>query len=98
MLADYDSVTIKGDIVKFRDELAKKALREAKYNVLDYNGDAWLMDAGVHHTTYCDLNSMKLRKPTSRNFINMTKLGDILDTIGSAAVIRLTYPYITNTS
>jgi len=90
-LSNYDGVTIENNNVRFRGELVEKAIKAAKYDVPSY-ADDWLIDAGAHQTMYFDLNTMELRPPTTQDLIDMTKLGEVLDTAGSAPVVPLDVP------
>ena len=92
LLSNYDGVKIEGNFVKFKSDLVQKALKEAKYDVPDYAKDNWIIDAGAHQTSYYDLDTFKLRPPTLKDLIDSTKIGDALDTVGSAAVIPLDVP------
>lgn len=92
LLSNYDGVRIDRDRVTFRSDLVLKALKESKYDLPDYPEDMWIIDAGAHQTTYCDLKTGKLRPPTTQDLIDMTKLGDALDTVGSAPVVPLDVP------
>jgi len=92
LLSGHDGVGIEGDTVRFRSNLVLKALKEARYDVPDYGQNAWVIDAGAHQTTYYDLESMMLRQPTTQDLIDLTKLGDRLDMVGSAPVVPLDAP------
>jgi trimethylamine--corrinoid protein Co-methyltransferase len=92
LLSNYDGVTIEGETVKFKSDLVLKALEEAKYDVPDYDRDVWVIDAGAHQTNYYDLDTKKVRQPTKQDLIDLTKLGDALDTVGSAPVVPLDVP------
>ncbi len=92
LLSNYDGVTIEEETVKFKSDLVLKALEEAKYDVPDYGRDVWIIDAGAHQTNYYDLDTKKVRQPTKQDLIDLTKLGDALDTVGSAPVVPLDVP------
>ena len=92
LLSNYDGVRIDEDRVTFRSDLVSKALKESKYDLPDYPEERWIIDAGAHQTTYCDLNTGEFRPPTTQDLIDMTKLGDALDTVGSAPVVPLDVP------
>ncbi len=92
LLSNYDGVKIEKDTVKFRSDLVLKALREAKYDVPDYAADRWVVDAGAHQTSLYDLDTGKLRPPSAQDLIDLTKLGDALETVGSAPVVPLDVP------
>ncbi len=92
LLSNYDGVKIENDTVKFRSDLVLKALREAKYDLPQHPENRWIIDAGAHQTSFYDLETLKLRPSTTQDLINMTKLGDALDTVGSAPVVPLDVP------
>ncbi len=92
LLADYDGVTIEKNHVKFRSDLVLKALKEAEYDVPEYAQDNWIISAGAHQTAFYDWDSGKLREATSRDLVDLIKLGDALDTVGSAPVVPLDAP------
>ncbi len=92
LLSNYDGVTIEKENVKFTGDLVLKALKEACYDVPDYGSETWVIDAGAHQTNYYDLNTKEVRQPTTRDLIDLTKLGDALDTVGSAPVVPLDVP------
>jgi trimethylamine--corrinoid protein Co-methyltransferase len=92
LLSSYEGVTIDKDTVKFKSDLVIKALKEAKYDVPDYGPDSWVIDAGAHQTSYYDLDTRSLREPTTKDLIDLTKLGDALNTVGSAPVVPLDVP------
>jgi trimethylamine--corrinoid protein Co-methyltransferase len=91
-LAEYDGVKIEDDMVRFRSDLVLKALKEAVYDVPDYAADNWIISAGAHQTAFYDWESGKLRESTSEDLIDLIKLGDALDTVGSAPVIPMDVP------
>ena len=90
ILSDYNGVVVDNDMVKFKSDLVLKALDNAVYDVPEY--DNWVVDAGAHQTSYYDLTTKKFRKPTTQDLIDTTKLGDALNTVGSAAVVPLDVP------
>jgi trimethylamine--corrinoid protein Co-methyltransferase len=90
LLSNHDGVTIEKDNVRFRSDLALKALKEARYDVPPYSD--WLIDAGAHQTMYYDLDTRKVRPSTAQDLIAMTKLGEVLHTTGSAPVVPLDVP------
>jgi trimethylamine--corrinoid protein Co-methyltransferase len=92
LLSNYDGVTIDKNTVKFRHDLVVKALKESQYDVPNYGRDSWVIDAGAHQMTCYDLRTRKLRQPTTKDLIDLTKLGDALDTVGSAPVVPLDVP------
>jgi trimethylamine--corrinoid protein Co-methyltransferase len=92
LLSDYDGVTIRGDSVTFRSDLVLKALEAARYDVPDYGPDTWVIDAGAHQTNCYDLATKEVRQTTEQDLVDFTKLGDALDTVGSAPVVPLDVP------
>lgn len=92
LLSNYDGVKIENEFVKFKSDLVLKALKESKYDLPEYASSNWIIDAGAHQTSYYDLDTYKLRAPTSEDLIDLIKLGDALDTVGSAPVIPLDVP------
>ena len=92
LLADYDGVKIENNMVKFRSDLVLKALKEAKYDVPEYAKDNWIISAGAHQTAFYDWDTGKLREPTANDLVDLIKLGDALDTVGSAPVVPLDIP------
>ncbi len=92
LLSNYEGVTIVKDTVKFKSDLVMKAVKEAKYDVPDYGPDMWVIDAGAHQTSFYDLDTRSLRETTAKDLIDLTKLGDALDTVGSAPVVPLDVP------
>ena len=92
LLSSYEGVTIDKDTVKFKSDLVIKALKEAEYDVPDYGPDSLVIDAGAHQTSYYDLDTRSLREPTTKDLIDLTKLGDALNTVGSAPVVPLDVP------
>jgi len=93
LLSDYGGVTIEKENVKFRSDLVLKALKEAKYPVPEYAKDNWIISAGAHQTKLFDLNTGKIRNTTLKDLEDLIKLGDALDTVGSAPVVPLDMPY-----
>jgi trimethylamine--corrinoid protein Co-methyltransferase len=92
ILSQYDGVIIEGQNVKFKSFLIEKALREAKYDLPEYAKDNWIIEAGAHQTAYYDLDTGRLREPGTQDLIDLIKLGDALDTVGSAPVVPLDVP------
>ena len=94
LLANYDGVKIEGEIVKFKPELVEKALKEAKFPLPEYakGKDSWVVSAGAHQTKIFDLETRKVRETTMQDLIKMIKLGDALDTVGSAPLVPLDVP------
>ena len=91
-LAEYDGVRIESDKVMFRSDLVLRALKDAVYDVPEYAKDNWIISAGAHQTAFYDWDSGKLREPTSEDLVDLIKLGDGLDTVGSAPVIPMDVP------
>lgn len=92
MLSNYDNVKIEKENVKFGSDLVLKALREAKYSLPDYAKDNWIISAGAHQTNVIDLDTGKVRSTNLKDLIDLIKLGDALDTVGSAPVVPLNMP------
>lgn len=92
LLSNYEGVKIEKNMVKFRSDLVQKALEDAHYDLPDYGKDSWIIDAGAHQTSYYDLDTRKLRAPTTKDLIDLTILGDALDAVGSAPVVPLDVP------
>jgi trimethylamine--corrinoid protein Co-methyltransferase len=92
-LSDYDGVTIENQDVKFKSELVLKALKEAKYPMPDYAENNWIVSAGAHQTKLFDLDTGTIRDTTLNDLVDMIKLGDSLDTVGSAPVVPLDMPF-----
>jgi len=92
LLSNYDGVKIEKDHVKFRSDLVMKALKAAKYDIPEYSKNNWIISAGAHQTSYYDLDTGQLRSPTSEDLVDLIKLGDALDTVGSAPVVPLDVP------
>jgi trimethylamine:corrinoid methyltransferase-like protein len=87
-------VTIQGETVKFKAGLVENALKSAKYPLPDYAGgpDNWVISAGAHQTKIFDLETRKIRETGMQDLVDMIKLGDALDTVGSAPVVPLDVP------
>jgi trimethylamine--corrinoid protein Co-methyltransferase len=92
LLAGHDGVKIEKDIVRFRPDLVLRALKAAKYDVPEYARSGWVMSAGAHQTNCYGLDSGSLRLPTTQDLVDFLKLGDALDTVGSAPVIPMDVP------
>lgn len=92
ILAEYDGVSIEKDTVRFKSDLVLKALRDSRYDLPPYAKGGWVVDAGAHQTLYYDMDTRKLRPPTTQDLIDLTKLGDALDTVGSAPVVPSDVP------
>ncbi len=93
LLSDYEGVFIEKENVRFKSDLVLKALKEAKYPVPKYAKENWIISAGAHQTKIFDLDTGKIRETTLNDLIDMIKLGDALDTVGSAPVVPLDMPY-----
>ena len=93
LLSNYDGVTIEKEDVKFKSELVLKALNEAKYPLPDYVENNWIVSAGAHQTKLFDLDSAVIRDATLSDLVDMIKLGDALNTVGSAPLVPLDVPY-----
>jgi trimethylamine--corrinoid protein Co-methyltransferase len=94
LLSEHDGVKIKGENVRFQSHLVEKALKDAKYPVPEYakGKDSWVISAGAHQTKYFDLDTKKIRETTLKDLIDLIKLGDSLDTVGSAPIVPLDQP------
>jgi trimethylamine--corrinoid protein Co-methyltransferase len=93
LLSNYNGVKIEKGNVRFSSDLVQKALNEAEYILPEYAKKNWVMSAGAHQTTMYDIETGKLRKTTLNDLIDLIKLGDALDTVGSAPVVPLDQPY-----
>lgn len=92
LIADYDGVAIEKDTVRFQPELVLEAMKTAKYDVPEYSKDGWVISAGAHQTNCYGLDTGKLRPPTTQDLIDFLKLGDALNTVGSAPVVPMDVP------
>ncbi len=92
LLSNYDGVNIKGENVRFKSDLVLRALKEAKYPLPEYVKNNWIMSAGAHQTKFFDLDTGKIRETTLEDLVALIKLGDALDTVGSAPVVPLDQP------
>jgi len=93
LLSNYDGVIIEKQNVRFRSDLVLKSLEEARYPIPEYAKDNWIVSAGAHQTKIFDLDTGEIRETTLRDLKDMIKLGDALDTVGSAPVVPLDLPY-----
>ncbi len=91
-LSNYDGVKIEKDHVKFKSDLVMKALKGATYDLPTYAKDNWIISAGAHQTSFYDWDTGELRPPSSNDLVDLIKLGDALDTVGSAPVVPLDVP------
>ncbi len=92
LLSQHDGVTVEGQMVKFRPELVEKALREARYPLPEYYGREWVISAGAHQPKMHDLETGALRDTTLKDLRELIKIGDALDTVGSAPCVPLDMP------
>jgi trimethylamine--corrinoid protein Co-methyltransferase len=92
LISSYDGVKIEKDMVKFRSDLVLKALKEARYDLPSYAKNNWIISAGAHQTALYDWDTGKLREPTTADLVDLIKLGDALDTVGSAPVVPMDVP------
>ncbi|UCB46804.1 MAG: trimethylamine methyltransferase family protein [Spirochaetota bacterium] len=93
LLSDYSGVSIENENVKFKSDLVENALESAKYPLPKYAENNWIVSAGAHQTNLFDLNTGKIRQSTLKDLIDLIKLSDALDTVGSAPVVPLDQPY-----
>ena len=92
ILSQYDGVMIEKENVKFSREIIQKALDAAVYDEPEYAKERWVLSAGAHQTAVYDLDTGEFREPSTRDLIDLIKLGDALDTSGSAPVVPLDVP------
>ena len=94
LLSNYDGVKIEGQTVKFIPELVMEALQKVKFPLPEYakGPDSWIISAGAHQTKIFDLETGILREAKLSDLVDMIKLGDALDTIGSAPLVPLDVP------
>ena len=92
LLRQHDGVKVEGQTVKFRPELVEKALREARYPLPEYYGKEWVISAGAHQPKMHDLDTGALRDTTLKDLKDLIKIGDALDTVGSAPCVPLDVP------
>jgi len=92
ILSQHDGVKIEKDIAKFSPEVIMEALDAAVYDEPDYAAERWVLEAGAHQTMVFDIDACKFRPANTRDLIDLTKLGDALDTSGSAPVVPLDVP------
>jgi trimethylamine--corrinoid protein Co-methyltransferase len=93
LLSEYDGVLIENERVRFRSDLVLRAIKEARYPLPDYTSNNWIISAGAHQTKVYDLDTGELRETTLKDLVDLVKLGDALDTVGSAPVVPLDAPY-----
>jgi trimethylamine--corrinoid protein Co-methyltransferase len=92
LLRQHDGVKVEGQMVKFRPELVEKALREARYPLPEYYGKEWVISAGAHQPKMHDLDTGALRHTTLKDLRELIKIGDALNTVGSAPCVPLDVP------
>lgn len=92
LLRQHDGVKVENQIAKFRPELVEKALREARYPLPEYYGKEWVISAGAHQPKMHDLDTGVLRGTTLKDLRELIKIGDALDTVGSAPCVPLDVP------
>jgi trimethylamine--corrinoid protein Co-methyltransferase len=92
LLRQHDGVKVEGQMVKFHPELVEKALREARYPLPEYYGREWVISAGAHQPKMHDLDTGALRDTTLKDLKDLIKIGDALDTVGSAPCVPLDVP------
>lgn len=93
-LQGINGVTIDktSQMVKFRSDLVIKAIKEMKFPLPEYYEDGWVISAGAHQTKIVDMDTGKIRETTHRDLVEMIKIGDALDTVGSAPVVPMDVP------
>ena len=92
LLAGHDGVKVEGETVKFRPEVVENAIREIHYPVPDYARHEWLISAGAHQPKVHDLETGEMRESTLQDLVDLIRIGDALDTVGSAPVVPLDVP------
>jgi trimethylamine--corrinoid protein Co-methyltransferase len=93
LMADHDGVTIDGEMVRFKPDLVQKAMAAAIYDVPEYYKQGkWFMSAGAHQTACYDLDTGKLKQASADDLVKFIKLGDALNTVGSAPVVPMDVP------
>jgi trimethylamine--corrinoid protein Co-methyltransferase len=94
LLSNYNGVSINEDNVRFKSDLVMNAIKKAKYVLPDYTKDSdnWIVSSGVNQTKYYDLDTGEIREPTEKDLIELTKLCDVLDTVGAAPVKPMDVP------
>ena len=92
LLSNYNGVTIENENVKFNGDLVHKALKESKYVMPKYAKDNYIMSAGAHQTLLYDLETGQSRKTTLSDLIDMVKLEDSFNAVGSSPVVPLDQP------
>jgi len=94
LLSNYNGVKINKDNVTFSNDLVLNAIKKAKYFLPDYANDRdnWIISSGVNQTKYYDLCTGEIREPTKKDLIDLTKLCDVLNTVGAAPVKPMDEP------
>ena len=92
ILAQYNGVKIEDHYVKFRRDLVLEALKAAVYDEPERAKNNWIISAGAAQLMYYDPGTGVLRKPLSQDLVDLIKLGDALDTSGSAPVVPSDIP------
>ena len=92
LLRQHDGVKVEGETVKFRPELVEKALAAARFPLPEYYGKEWVISAGAHQPKMHDLETGALRDTTLQDLKDLVKIGDALDTVGSAPCVPLDVP------
>ena len=92
LLRQHEGVRVDGEMVYFRPELVEKAIREARYPLPEYYEKEWVISAGAHQPKMHDLESGALRETTLKDLKDLIKIGDALNTVGSAPCVPLDVP------
>lgn len=92
LLGQREGVRIEGEFVHFRPDIVEKAIREARYPLPEYYGNEWVISAGAHQPKMHDLDTGALKETTLKDLKDLIKIGDALDTVGSAPVVPLDVP------
>lgn len=93
LLVDYNGVKIKDDVVYFGEDLVKKSVDNLKFIYPDYiTPDNYFILGGAHEHTVYDIHSGKLRASNLEDLVNLTKLCDYLNVLGSAPVRPMDVP------
>jgi len=94
ILSNYRGVNIDKENVTFRSDLVLNALKKSKYVLPGYALDSnnWIVSSGVNQTKYYDLDTGEIREPTKKDLIDLTKLCDVLGTVGAAPVKPMDEP------
>jgi trimethylamine--corrinoid protein Co-methyltransferase len=92
LLRQHDGVQVEAQIVKFRPDLVEKALQEARFPLPEYYEKEWVISAGAHQPKMHDLDTGVLRETTLKDLKDLIKIGDALNTVGSAPCVPLDVP------